>query len=216
MIDLLVVAAHPVELSPLEELLAGRSNGPTVEVRAVGVGLVEAGIGTANALAQIKTRAILLVGSVGVFPGKNLPTEGLVLATGTRLVSDGALARRTEFPAAMVTERSFDPRLVESLRQALPEARTRRVATALGITVASEVATQMAQTGEEYENLEAIAVASAARLRGVPIAALFGVTNEVGPKGRGQWLRNHSRVALEVAQGVHRWLGASNKPVSFN
>ncbi len=207
--DLLVVAAHPVELAPLEELLAERTSRLRLELCAVGVGAVAAAVGTATALSRCRPAAILLVGSVGAYPGRDVPQQGLVIAASTHWLAPEIVAGRAEIPTAVAATADFDPGLVAELQRALPLARRGRIATTHGITIDDELASQLADLGEEFENLEALAIAAAARQFEVPAAALLGITNRVGSSGRAQWRAQHRRVAGEVARALVQWLEAA-------
>src|SRR5262245_8523927 len=71
-LDVLIAAAHPVELSGLRTAfgrsLATRVRGLHVAARAVGVGLPAASVGSMRMLAELRPRALVLLGSCGVYP----------------------------------------------------------------------------------------------------------------------------------------------------
>ena len=157
----LVVSAWAPELDRLESGL--RAWPPRVRARvaldSVGVGLVEAGIGTSHLLARQKPDALLLVGTAGVYPGhwRSLPLGAAAVARQMLLLPDLASGRSCT-PALMSVRERCVPRLVQALVRAtrLPVA---DVACPLAITAdARAAALAAARSGSALENLEAFAV----------------------------------------------------------
>src|SRR5690606_23151879 len=90
--DLLIVAAHAPEMAGLRpwlsDSLIGQIRGLTVRGKAVGIGMAIAGPATARGILAVSPRAVLLVGSCGVYP--NLPQyrpHDVIVARRVQLVS---------------------------------------------------------------------------------------------------------------------------------
>ena len=60
----LVLAAAPIEIAALEELVAERGSAP-LEIRVVGVGKVAAALGAERALAELSPSWVLQLGCAG-------------------------------------------------------------------------------------------------------------------------------------------------------
>ena len=79
---LLVVAAFEPELAPLRAAL-GERLGEHVVLAAVGIGLLEAPLGTIAALDRHQPESLLFVGTAGFYP----PSTGAPLAIGDLVVA---------------------------------------------------------------------------------------------------------------------------------
>jgi nucleoside phosphorylase len=195
------VAAFDPELAPL------RTAPRIPALRAVGIGMPAAAAGAAAAIAELRPRAVVLVGTCGAYRGSGLALGDVVVAQAVRVADGFAVERRAEFPAPMVTTLDPDPRLRAEL--AARGARPAAVATTLGITVDDASAARIAQALEaQVEHLEAFGVAQACAARAVPFAAVLGVANFVGSGAREEWRANHHAAAAAVARCVLRWLEA--------
>jgi futalosine hydrolase len=213
--DLLIVAAHPLELvgldSALGRSLAGRLHGVRVVCRAVGVGVPAAAVGTMVALTDTRARALVLLGSCGVYArGRGARVQRVAVPRGFALVDSAELAHKAAFPPVMPARASTDSALRAALlRTAGRDALRGRAATTLGITTDDTPAAKIARdSGCVVENLEAVAVALAAAARRVPFAAVLVVTNEVGRRGRAQWAAQHAPAAERGARVVLDWIAA--------
>jgi futalosine hydrolase len=153
----------------------------------VGVGLVEAALGTTVALARFEPPRVCLVGTVGAYPGSGLRPGDLVAAGTVSLGVDGA-----EIPMVMPRCLSAEPFVGFS---------PSRVATTLGITVCALAAERLGLQFD-VEHMEAFAVARACQVRGVRFSAVFVVANHVGPEGRSEWLSNHQAVSHKLARAL--------------
>ena len=205
-VELLVVAAHPVELEALRGLLQRKAPSDRLPMVTddVGVGLAAAGAGTAQALARHRPAGVLLVGSAGVYPGHSPPIGGVIATSAVHLVDSAVVAGQAAFPAPMEATPPIDGALLSRLI-ALPDVTRASAATTLAITTDDDLATTLASGGPwEVENLEAFAVALACQRAGVAFAALLGITNVVGSSGRRQWLDNHRTSAAQVAELVRQ------------
>ncbi len=193
--SLLLVGAFEPEIAPFYEHLP-----PDVVARAVGIGVVDAALGTARALAETSARAIVFVGTAGAFPGSKLrPLD--VVALGATFLADAsvALGHGALLPP-MAVRRPGHEALTEALVPALPRV---IVATTLAITTCDLAAAALERTtGAALEHLEAFSVARAAEDRGVPFAAVFGISNTVGAGGREEWLAHHRAASAAVLDAL--------------
>jgi nucleoside phosphorylase len=229
--DVLVLAAHAVELEGLAPLLrestaAATHSPPTsspqpssrasvvqlgerrVACAAVGVGLTAAGAGTARALAEHLPRAVVLMGSFGRYPHSALgsdPCEAYV-AERVKLIDFAVAQRKGSFPAPMPVDLPLD----RALALALERHGARRMpvlGTTLSITTDDELARALGESsGCDGENLEAIAVVHACMHARIPCAVLVACTNEVGSRGRAAWLANHAEAARTTARVLESFL----------
>lgn len=202
---LLVVAAWPPELTRLRRRLArAPALRAGVELRAVGVGLIEAAVGAARAIDETGPRAIVLVGTAGRYAARSraLAIGTAAVVSRVRIASAAAATSRGYFPKPMPTELACDERLVAELG-----ASEITVACPLAITSAVALARRIATTtGAELENLEAFAVAAAARAANVPFAAALGIANAVGPNAHAEWRAHGADAAAAACDVVARWL----------
>jgi len=210
-VDLLLLAAHSLELEPLAQALGpelrGRVHDSRVAAVAIGVGLTEAGAGAARALLAHGPRAALLLGSYGAYPGQPFTPGRLLVPSRICAVDAGALAGKAAIPAAMTAELEPDVALASALTAAAEPIRRGALATTLAITTDDELAREIAlRSGCEGENLEALAVAHACAVAGIPFCALLACTNQVGSQGRTQWAQHRTLAAQNTAELVLRWL----------
>lgn len=206
--DVVVLAAHALELAPLERALRER---PPRDLRCatcvVGVGLPAAGAGTTRAVLERQASAAVLVGSAGVYPGRFpfKPAEPVRLAT-VELVDASAQAGKAAYPPPMETRATADHALSAALGADL---RAVHVAATTAITLDDALARELAARSTcDVENLEALSVGLACAGLGIPFAALLAITNEVGAHGHDQWLAHHATAAEVTCALVARWLYA--------
>jgi nucleoside phosphorylase len=228
---LLIVAAWAPELRALGRVFSqGKSRAPAASgrtatgalaavrvsgaapVRAVvGVGLCEAAAGAARLIERHHPRAIVLVGTAGLYPGADRSAPKLTIGTAAlgrtfHLASD-AVARQTAYlPEPLPAQAESAPDLLRDLTAAtgLPVA---DVACPVGITRATPVAQLLRKsTGAALENLEAFAVARAAAASSVPFVAVLGIANDVGPEGNTQWRAHGTAAAAAACAAVRAWL----------
>ena len=209
--DVLVVAAHPPELSGfaalLGESLRGEVGALRVVTEAVGIGLVAAAAGTAVAIATHAPRCVVLVGTCGAYPrrGADLAIGDVIVAHRLHLASTAAVDTRGAFPAPMLVVTETDPSLSRGL--ASEKARRADLATTLAITTDDDLANLVGDTLScETEHLEAFAVATACARAEVPFAVALGVANRVGGAARQEWLRHHLDAGRAATDVVTAWL----------
>jgi futalosine hydrolase len=173
---ILVLAAFEPELTALESRL---------ERATVGVGLVEAALGTARVIGARKPAGVVLVGTAGAYSGKSISIGDVVIASRVLLVTPaGALV------PAMPVEVMTDARL----GQGAEHVRRVTVATTLAVTTDDDVACALSAKGD-VEHLEAFAVARACQEANVPFTAVLGIANVVGSRGRAEWREHHQRAS---------------------
>jgi nucleoside phosphorylase len=218
-VDVLLLAAHPLELAPFAQALgagmAAELHGLRVAAADVGVGLPSAGAGAARRMALHAPRAALLVGSYGVYPGAFEFAPGRVLIPSRVCATCAAtLAGKAAFPQPMAAQLDTDAALSSGLAAQRTDTARGTLATTLGITTDDALAHELARSGCVAENLEAIAVALACHDAGAAFSAVLGCTNVVGAQGRKQWLEHRAVAARESAELVLDWLanGAPGLP----
>ena len=208
----LVLSAWEPEVAPLRRLLRAAPGARDVAMAAVGVGTVDAAVGAANAIARLRPRRVIFVGTAGVYPGaaRALPIGAAAVAGALRLVSTATLRGDAYHPAPLVAEaeataplRARLARAADADASALPI-----VACPLAITQTAALARRIAATGPALENLEAFAVARAAVAARVPFGAVLGVSNVVGPKAHAEWRANHLRASRAACHVVWTFLRA--------
>jgi nucleoside phosphorylase len=200
--DLLILAAHAPELVGLRGALGPALHGVIADVRVVcatvGVGLPAAGAGTMRHVRDARPRAVVLLGSCGLYPRRSeFRALVPVVPDAVRLVDPSVLADKAAFPAPMQLLMEADVGLSRSLAETDPSSLRGEVATTLSITTDDSLARNIGRKSRcAAENLEAFAVALACATRDLPFACVLVATNEVGSRGREQW-RKHQRKAAE-------------------
>jgi futalosine hydrolase len=196
--NLLVVAAWGPELERFQAL----ARAAQARTAAVGVGLVEASIGTTRLLAPgagaPPPEAVVLIGTCGALPGSGLGPGDVVSVARARLVDVAVLAGRADLPPPMPAVAEADGLLRARLA---PRAQGVTALATLGITTDDALAAELAPHGA-IEHLEVFAVARACAAAGVPWCAVLGVANPVGAAGRAAWRANHVMASARAAEVV--------------
>jgi nucleoside phosphorylase len=209
--DVLVAGAFAPELAPfrprLGDGLAATLGRTRVVAKAVGIGLVNAAVGTATRLPSLCPRAVVLVGTCGAYGGTPILRGTAVVARKVRLVDTASCEGRAAIPDPMTTSIDASAPIVQGLSAAAAGALVVDVATTLAVTTDDPLAARVAHASTtQVEHLEAFAVASACAAFGVPFAAVLGVANAVGSRGRDEWRTGHRAAADAAAAVVLRWL----------
>jgi nucleoside phosphorylase len=218
MLDVLIAAAHPSELKGLRDALgrslSGRVRGLRVAASTIGVGVPAAAIGTIRALREHEPRALVLLGSCGVYGRAPLLTAAVPETM--QLVDAAVIAGRAAFPEPMPVRAKVHRALSAGIVRSAGKGVLRgSLATTAGITTSDGLARRIAQgSGCLVENLEGVAVGLACESERVPFAGLLVVTNVVGKRGREQWFENHGAAAQRGAAIVLEWIerGAPGVP----
>lgn len=196
--NLLCVSAFDPELTRFRELAPSR-----IATAAAGIGLVDAGIGTAELLARHSPAEALFLGTCGS-ARSDLAIGDVVFATSVSLFAGPG--------SELVGESDLAVPMEGGLREALVAAGATpaTVATTLGITVTDELAGHVAATGD-VEHLEAYAFVRACARAYVPCAVVLGVANVVGARGRAEWRANHAKASAVAAEVLVEALGISRR-----
>lgn len=194
---LLVLGAWEPELTHFRALAAARTH-PFAEivVEVAGVGLVEAAIGTARAIARHGPTHALLLGTCGALAA-DLRVGDVVVGDTVALVDP-----QGELPEVMPSRGVFDPGLKKALSSA---GRSVVVASTLAITTDDATAARL-RAKADVEHLEAFAFLRACADRDVPCAAVLAVANAVGSEGRREWLDNHEAASARAGEAAFRAL----------
>jgi nucleoside phosphorylase len=218
--DLLILAAHAPELvgfrTALGSNLAGAIQNLRIVCATVGVGMPAAGAGAMRHVRDARPRAVLLLGSCGLYP-RQVEFRPLVplIPKGIRLVDASVLNQKAAFPAPMQLLVEPDAALSDAIAEVDPLALRGELATTLTITTDDALAVRIGRkTACCGENLEAFAVALACAARDLPFAALLVSTNAVGSKGREQWAKHQRKAAERGARLLLDWIarGAHGLP----
>lgn len=187
MADGLLLAAFPPELAGLDA-----APPPGWRVATTGVGALAAAAATARLIAEARPSRVLFVGTCGAYDAR-LPVGGLISASAAVAVSLDVLAGRAYRPEVEVT------RWPATLPLPFP---AHAVAVPPGVTVDAAGAALLAAVAPA-EHLELTGVFAAAAAAGVPVGAVLGVANRVGPGAHAEWKANHAAVsrALVAALG---------------
>ncbi|MBX3270427.1 MAG: hypothetical protein KF729_09215 [Sandaracinaceae bacterium] len=218
--DLLIVAAHAPDMaglrSHLSDQLIGEIRGLSVRGKAVGLGMAAAGAATARGILAVSPRAVLLLGSCGVYP--NLPQyrpHDVLVSSRVQLVSHAVNAKKSAFPGPMQTALECNPLLAAGLASSGGRVFVAPLACTLAKTVDDPMAATIHPvTGCEAENLEAFAVATACKAADLPFAAVLGVSNIVGSTGEHDWRQFHRAAVSAAAEAIVTWIqrGAQGLP----
>jgi nucleoside phosphorylase len=218
--DLLIVAAHAPEMAGLRpwlsDSLIGQIRGLSVRGKAVGIGMAAAGPSSARGIVSVKPRAVLLVGSCGVYPNlSQYRPHDVIVASRVQLVSHAVHAGKSSFPSPMQTSLECNALLAAGLAASGSRVFTAPVACTLAQTTDDLIAgTVHAASGCDAENLEAFAVAQASKASDVPFTAVLGVSNIVGSTGQHDWIQFQRAAVNAAAEVIVTWIqrGAQGLP----
>ena len=213
------MAAHAPEMAGLRPYLSdqliGEIRGLAVRGKAVGIGMGVAGAAAARGILATQPRAVILVGSCGVYPGlPQYQPHDVIVANRVQLVSHAVQARRSEFPAPMQTQLEANPMLVAGLASVGGRVFAAPVANTLARTVDDTAAAVHPATGCQAENLEAFAVGQACKASEIPFVAVLGVSNIVGSTGAQDWMQFQRAAVNAAAETIVGWIqrGAQGLP----
>jgi nucleoside phosphorylase len=212
-VDLLVLAAHAPEFAGLRPHIGDSLNATVGELlvvaKTIGVGLAVAGAATATRIQQLSPRAVIVLGSCGIYPcGVAYRPLDIVIPKRLHLFDPSVAAGKAAFPEPMQTAIEPDAALSDGLMQhAGAHAHRAPVATTMAITTDDAIAKAVhGATGLEAENLELFPIALACRAADIPFAAVLGVTNMVGSSGRADWRAYQRDAAIAAAEVIVSWL----------
>lgn len=214
-LDILVVGAHPPDLIGLRDHLGQRLDGMVfgmhVAAKVSGIGMGVAGAWTAKRVFQLLPRAVILVGSAGVYPG--LPTFqplDVLVATELKLIDHGVLNQQAAYPGPMQVQVSAPGALSSGL---LGDGAGRVRAGVVGSPLAQTTSDHLAAavpgaTGCTAECLEAFAIAQACQIASIPFGVVLGISHVVGSHAQQDWQRYQRDAARAAATTVLNWLHA--------
>jgi futalosine hydrolase len=199
MVDLVVCFAAPVEGDGLPNSVAGRS----LALLQTGVGPVNAAHALTRFLMEHQARAVVACGIGGAYPGSGLEVGDVVCAESETYGDLGAESaegfldmKNLGFPVI-----EGDPPLFNCLPLDLFPAK-RRVPFVTCSTCTgndAKAAVLAARTGGAVESMEGAAIVHVARLMGVKVGEVRGISNIVGDRDRARWRVRESAAAARAA-----------------
>lgn len=192
--SLLICAAFPPEIDTLQARM-----GPRIQTATLGVGLVSAAASLGQVLAGQAVTRILFTGTCGALSLDELPIGAIVRARTVHLGDLGILSGDSFLPEVM--PRQVTPaRFLESAKGAVDF----DVFCPLSITQTENGARLLQRKFPQgvVENLECFAVAQLATEQKIPCEIILGVSNQIGPNGHREWLKNHR----EVSRATQEWI----------
>jgi purine-nucleoside phosphorylase len=182
----LLLAAFPPELAGLN-----LRPPPGWRVALCGIGAVTAAATTARLLAERPAVRVIFLGTCGAYDGR--------LSVGDLLSASAALSVSLE----VLEGRAYRPEREAARWEAtlpLPFP-AHLVAVPPAITLDAAAAARLAGLAPA-EHLELSGVFAAAHGAGVPVGAVLGVANRVGPGAHAEWRANHARVSLALVAAL--------------
>jgi futalosine hydrolase len=185
--DVVVAVATAMEGAGLPSTIAGRA----LTILETGVGPVNAAFALTRFLASHDARLVISCGVGGAYPGAGLEPGDVVCAE-TETYGDLGAESGTEFldmAALGFPVIATDPPLFNRLPLDLfPTARRMTFVTCSTCTGTDERAAAIrSRTGGAVESMEGAAIVHVARLMGVRVGELRGISNAVGRRDRGTW-----------------------------
>jgi len=219
-LDLLVVASHPADLRGMRNVLGDNLDGHVhqlhVAAKTVGVGCAAAAAGTAKRVFLLQPRAVVHLGTCGIYPAlTGYQPFDVLLPTEIALVDHAVDSSRAAFPDPMSTRIQPASPMRSGIAASAPRTKAAPLATPLAETRDDELARFVpVRHGHHAENLEAFGVAQACQLARVPFATVCGVTHVVGPQGPADWRRFQRDASLAAAEAILAWIygGAAGVP----
>lgn len=202
--DFLVCCSTDLEGDGVPDAIAGRS---IARIR-TGVGPVNAAFALTRFLSRNEVGAVIACGVGGAYPGSNLELGDVVCADSEIYGDLGAESpdgfldmQALGFPVIGGDQPIFN-RLPLDL---FPAARSAPFVTCATCTGTDAKALELvARTGGVVESMEGAAIVHVARLMGVSVGELRGISNAVGRRDRGAW-RLHEAAAAARARLVE-WI----------
>ncbi len=219
-VDVLIVSATPPEQRGLRSHLGDRLDGQIrslhVVAKAVGIGLGVAGAATAGRIVTLQPRAVIHLGTCGIFPGLDqYRPYDVIVASKISLLDHAVAAQKASYPEPMQTELTTHGMLSAGLAATGNRTSLAPVACPLSTTIDDALAAAVPQwLGAHAENLEAFAVAHACHLAQVPFAIMLGATHMVGSRAKEDWRQFERQSTLAAAEVLTTWMlnGAQGLP----
>ncbi len=194
----------------LGERIDGEVRGLHISGKAVGIGLPAAASGSAKRVFMLQPRAVVMVGTCGVYPGlEGYQPLDVIVASRVTLVDHVVDADRAAFPNPMSTRVDTHAALSAGLAATSSRAHLVPVASPLASTRDDRLAAGIPTAHEcHVENLEAFAVGSTCRLARVPYGVVLCITHVVGSYGDGDWKKFQRDATLVAARTLLDWAHA--------
>lgn len=197
--DILICVATPLEGDGLPREIAGR----TVVVVETGVGPVNAAFALTRALAHVRPRAIVSCGVGGAYPGSGLDLGEVVCADSETYGDLGAespegfLDMKALGFAVVPGDRPLFNRLPLDVFPLNHRAPFVTCATCTGTD--KTAALLVRRTGGAVESMEGAAIVHVARLAGIPVGEVRGISNHVARRDRAKWKLHEAAAAARAA-----------------
>jgi futalosine hydrolase len=197
--DILICVATAVEGEGIPANIAGRS----IVVVETGVGPVNAAFALTRALAAARPRLVVSCGIGGAYPGSGLEPGDVACAESDTYGDlgsespDGFLDMQAlGFPVVAGTPPLFNRLPLD----VFPLGRPVGFVTCATCTGTDETAARIVgRTGGAVESMEGAAIVHVARLSGVPVAEIRGISNPVGRRDRARWKVREAVAAARAA-----------------
>jgi futalosine hydrolase len=197
--DLVVCYATSMEGEGLPAMVAGRS----LALLRTGVGPVNAAFALTRFLAENRARAVVACGVGGAYRGSGLDPGAVVCAETETYADLGAESPEgfLDMEALGLPVIDGEPPLFNRLPVDLfPTPRRVPFVTCATCTgTEAQAAALVARTGGAVESMEGAAVVHVARLMGVKVGEVRGISNAVGDRDRARWRVRESAAAARAA-----------------
>lgn len=200
--QVLIAAAFEGEMAALRDRIQKRG-GATVRTETIGIGLVEASLGMAAAIAKHSPKLVMLIGTAGSYPDRGLKVGDVVEAAEARIACPAHAEGRAALPTLMKSRVVLPDLRLSSMRP-------RRVIAGNTLSITTEDSLAWAIRDflrADIEHLEVFAAARACELARIDFACVLGIANAVGDMGRRQWHEHHEEASKAVVNVVAPWFG---------
>lgn len=202
--SIVVVAAWEPELERFRDLAKDES-GLRLSIEPVGIGPVDAAVGTTCSILRHAAENVVLLGTCGAFPESGLVAGDVVVGTEVAFVEPAVVEERAAMPYA-ASALALDGAMLAYARS--EGARPVAIANTAAITIDDALASRLASQGQ-VEHLEAYGVAQACARASIGCTVILGVANAVGARGREEWRANHVMASARAAEIAWRVLDAT-------
>ncbi|MGE3278009.1 MAG: futalosine hydrolase [Vicinamibacterales bacterium] len=198
--DVLILVATDLESALLRERLNGQSH---VRIVRAGIGPVNAAHAATVAILESRPSAVVVCGIAGAYPGSGLKIGDVACASSEQYGDLGAMS-----PAGFLDMRAIgfpiidgpEPIYNELPMQVFPvEPRVKFVTVTTCTGTAATAQELELRTGGAVENMEGAAVAHVARLHGVPVGEVRGISNLVTDRDTKVWRIKDAAAAAQEA-----------------
>lgn len=219
-LDLLLLAAFPPDLrgfvNVLGDRLDGHVNGLHIAGKSVGIGVAAAAAASAKRVFLLRPRAVLFVGTTGVYPGhEGYRPHDIVLGSEFHLSCHASATGQSAFPDPMTTRLAPHAGMTQGIAATNNQLRQVPVASPMTNTRDDALAQSVAaRSGHHCENLEAFGVAQTCNLANIPMACVLGVSHIVGSTAQTDWRQFQRDASIAAGELVLQWIyrGAAGLP----